>query len=43
VSTAIAAVVVLYRLISFVFIIGIGWITWLIIRHRHRDHMTART
>ena len=40
VSTAIATVV-LYRLISFVFIIGIGWITWLIIRHRHRDQMTA--
>ncbi|MEV6491976.1 YbhN family protein [Actinoplanes sp. NPDC051633] len=40
VSTAIATVV-LYRLISFVFIIGAGWITWLVIRHRHREHMTA--
>ncbi|WP_436531518.1 lysylphosphatidylglycerol synthase transmembrane domain-containing protein [Actinoplanes sp. HUAS TT8] len=33
-STAIAAVV-LYRIISFGFIIGAGWITWLVIRHRH--------
>ncbi|MGC9671519.1 lysylphosphatidylglycerol synthase transmembrane domain-containing protein [Planosporangium sp. 12N6] len=32
--TAIATVV-LYRIISFGFIIGAGWITWLIIRHRH--------
>ncbi|WP_433616523.1 lysylphosphatidylglycerol synthase transmembrane domain-containing protein [Dactylosporangium sp. CA-139114] len=29
------ATVVLYRLISFGFIIGVGWITWLAIRHRH--------
>lgn len=34
--TAIAAVV-LYRLISFGFIIGIGWITWLAIRQRQRE------
>ncbi len=40
-ATAIATVV-LYRLISFVFIIGIGWATWLIIRYRHREHMTAQ-
>jgi putative heme transporter len=33
--TAIATVV-LYRLISFGFIIGVGWITWLAIRHRNR-------
>ncbi|MEU4242723.1 YbhN family protein [Actinoplanes sp. NPDC026619] len=33
-STAIAAVV-LYRIISFGFIIGLGWISWLVIRHRH--------
>nr|WP_091558975.1 YbhN family protein [Micromonospora pattaloongensis] len=32
--TAIATVV-LYRIISFGFIIGAGWITWLIIRRRH--------
>ncbi|GAA2608974.1 lysylphosphatidylglycerol synthase transmembrane domain-containing protein [Paractinoplanes durhamensis] len=32
-STAIAAVV-LYRIISFGFIIGLGWISWLVIRHR---------
>jgi uncharacterized membrane protein YbhN (UPF0104 family) len=32
--TAIAAVV-LYRIISFGFIIGVGWITWLVIRYRH--------
>lgn len=35
--TAIAAVV-LYRIISFGFIIGAGWITWFIMRHRHRDY-----
>ncbi|GAA2710056.1 lysylphosphatidylglycerol synthase transmembrane domain-containing protein [Actinoplanes palleronii] len=34
-GTAIAAVV-LYRIISFGFIIGAGWITWLVMRHRHR-------
>jgi uncharacterized membrane protein YbhN (UPF0104 family) len=33
-STAIAAVV-LYRIISFGFIIGAGWISWVVIRHRH--------
>nr|WP_308208520.1 YbhN family protein [Actinoplanes aksuensis] len=33
-ATAIAAVV-LYRIISFGFIIGAGWITWLLIRRRH--------
>lgn len=32
--TAIATVV-LYRIISFGFIIGVGWITWLVLRHRH--------
>ncbi|MEU8819391.1 YbhN family protein [Actinoplanes sp. NPDC048796] len=32
-STAIAAVV-LYRIISFGFIIGIGWISWLVMRRR---------
>ncbi|MEV6863426.1 YbhN family protein [Streptosporangium subroseum] len=37
-ATAITAVV-LYRIISFGFIIGIGWILWLIIRRRQsRDH-----
>ncbi|WP_433796375.1 lysylphosphatidylglycerol synthase transmembrane domain-containing protein [Actinoplanes sp. CA-252034] len=36
-STAIAAVV-LYRIISFGFIIGVGWISWLIMRRRHRLH-----
>ncbi|GGL10471.1 lysylphosphatidylglycerol synthase transmembrane domain-containing protein [Mangrovihabitans endophyticus] len=42
VSTATAiATVVLYRLISFCFIIGIGWITWLVIRHRYRDAMAV--
>jgi uncharacterized membrane protein YbhN (UPF0104 family) len=34
-STAIATVV-LYRIISFGFIIGVGWITWLIIRRHNR-------
>jgi uncharacterized membrane protein YbhN (UPF0104 family) len=34
-STAIAAVV-LYRIISFGFIIGAGWISWLVIRGRRR-------
>jgi uncharacterized protein (TIRG00374 family) len=32
-ATAIAAVV-LYRIISFGFIIGSGWITWLVMRRR---------
>ncbi|MEV6348251.1 lysylphosphatidylglycerol synthase domain-containing protein [Actinoplanes sp. NPDC051851] len=40
--TAIAAVV-LYRIISFGFIIGAGWITWLIMRGRHREHLAAMT
>ncbi|GLY02297.1 YbhN family protein [Actinoplanes sp. NBRC 101535] len=35
-ATAIAAVV-LYRIISFGFIIGAGWITWLVMRRRQRD------
>lgn len=39
-STAIAAVV-LYRIISFGFIIGVGWISWLIMRRRHRLHIAA--
>ena len=34
-SSAVAAVV-LYRLISFGFIIGLGWLVWLAIRYRHR-------
>ncbi|MFC4068948.1 lysylphosphatidylglycerol synthase transmembrane domain-containing protein [Actinoplanes subglobosus] len=37
-ATAIAAVV-LYRIISFGFIIGVGWISWLIMRRRHRLHL----
>ncbi|RAK30529.1 hypothetical protein B0I29_116188 [Actinoplanes lutulentus] len=40
-STAIAAVV-LYRIISFGFIIGVGWISWLIMRRRHRIYLAAR-
>jgi hypothetical protein len=41
-STAIATVV-LYRLISFGFIIGAGWITWLAIQRRqgNRPAVTA--
>ncbi|MEU9273094.1 YbhN family protein [Streptomyces sp. NPDC048251] len=39
-ATAVAAVV-LYRIISFGFIIGAGWISWLIIRHRFRDHVVT--
>jgi uncharacterized membrane protein YbhN (UPF0104 family) len=39
-STAIAAVV-LYRIISFGFIIGVGWISWLIMRRRHRLHLAT--
>jgi putative heme transporter len=35
-ATAIAAVV-LYRVISFGFIIGVGWVLWLVIRHRTRQ------
>ncbi|TDC81153.1 flippase-like domain-containing protein [Micromonospora sp. KC606] len=34
-ATAIAAVV-LYRIISFGFIIGVGWLSWLVMRRRHR-------
>ncbi|BCY10004.1 YbhN family protein [Actinoplanes sp. L3-i22] len=41
-STAIAAVV-LYRIISFGFIIGAGWISWLIMRRRHRAYLAAQT
>jgi uncharacterized membrane protein YbhN (UPF0104 family) len=40
-ATAIAAVV-LYRLISFGFIIGAGWITWLAIRQRRDEASGAR-
>jgi hypothetical protein len=32
------AAVVLYRLISFGFIIGAGWLVWLVIRYRHRSN-----
>ncbi|MEU4564307.1 YbhN family protein [Actinoplanes sp. NPDC023936] len=39
-STAIAAVV-LYRIISFGFIIGVGWISWLIMRRRHRRYLES--
>jgi uncharacterized protein (TIRG00374 family) len=39
-STAIAAVV-LYRIISFGFIIGVGWISWLIMRRRHRRYLAT--
>jgi uncharacterized membrane protein YbhN (UPF0104 family) len=35
-SSAVAAVV-LYRVISFGFVIGAGWLVWLGIRYRHRD------
>ncbi|WP_436533300.1 lysylphosphatidylglycerol synthase transmembrane domain-containing protein [Actinoplanes sp. HUAS TT8] len=38
--TAIAAVV-LYRIISFGFIIGAGWISWLIMRRRHRAYLAT--
>lgn len=34
------AAVVLYRLISFGFIIGAGWLIWLAIRYRYRHHDT---
>ncbi|XVV08570.1 lysylphosphatidylglycerol synthase transmembrane domain-containing protein [Actinoplanes sp. CA-131856] len=40
-ATAIAAVV-LYRIISFGFIIGAGWITWLILRRRESPAPTSR-
>jgi uncharacterized membrane protein YbhN (UPF0104 family) len=39
-STAIAAVV-LYRIISFGFIIGVGWISWILMRRRHRAYLAA--
>ncbi|GAB2612353.1 membrane protein [Paractinoplanes abujensis] len=35
-SALAVAAVVLYRLISFGFIIGLGWLVWLAIRHKHR-------
>ncbi|MDY7087480.1 MAG: YbhN family protein [Actinomycetota bacterium] len=35
-STLAVAAVVLYRLISFGFIIGLGWLVWLAIQRRHR-------
>jgi uncharacterized protein (TIRG00374 family) len=41
-SSAVAAVV-LYRLISFGFIIGAGWLIWLLIRYRGRQRLTAAT
>ncbi|WP_250002392.1 YbhN family protein [Actinoplanes sp. M2I2] len=37
VSSLAVAAVVLYRLISFGFIIGLGWLVWLAIRYRHRS------
>jgi uncharacterized membrane protein YbhN (UPF0104 family) len=40
-STAIATVV-LYRIISFGFIIGVGWITWLVIRRHNRREPLAQ-
>jgi len=39
-SSAVAAVV-LYRLVSFGFIIGAGWLFWLAIRARHSSRPTA--
>jgi uncharacterized membrane protein YbhN (UPF0104 family) len=39
-SSAVAAVV-LYRLISFGFIIGTGWLIWLAIRYRERGRLAA--
>ncbi|MGK5680527.1 lysylphosphatidylglycerol synthase transmembrane domain-containing protein [Actinoplanes sp. URMC 104] len=41
VSAHAVAAVVLYRLISFGFIIGLGWLVWLVIRHRHRTEQTS--
>ena len=35
------AAVVLYRLVSFGFIIGLGWLVWLAIRHKYRDAPTS--
>ncbi|MFF5075434.1 YbhN family protein [Actinoplanes sp. NPDC000266] len=40
-ATAVAAVV-LYRIVSFGFIIGAGWITWLVLRRRRDDREEAR-
>ncbi|MEV4346783.1 YbhN family protein [Actinoplanes sp. NPDC049596] len=39
-ATAIAAVV-LYRIISFGFIIGAGWVSWLVMRRRHRAYLAT--
>jgi uncharacterized protein (TIRG00374 family) len=39
-SSAVAAVV-LYRLISFGFIIGAGWLIWLALRYRERSRLSA--
>jgi uncharacterized membrane protein YbhN (UPF0104 family) len=39
-SSAVAAVV-LYRLISFGFVIGAGWLIWLVIRYRERGRPVA--
>jgi uncharacterized membrane protein YbhN (UPF0104 family) len=39
-ATAIAAVV-LYRIVTLGFIIGAGWITWLVLRRRHDTHPTS--
>jgi uncharacterized membrane protein YbhN (UPF0104 family) len=36
-SASAVAAVVLYRLISFGFIIGAGWLVWLLLRHRARS------
>jgi uncharacterized membrane protein YbhN (UPF0104 family) len=40
-STSAVAAVVLYRLISFGFIIGAGWVIWLAIRYRERGRLAA--
>ena len=39
-SSAVAAVV-LYRLISFGFIIGAGWLVWLVLRHRAKKSQSS--
>jgi putative heme transporter len=39
-SSAVAAVV-LYRLISFGFVIGAGWLVWLVLRHRARKSQNS--
>ncbi|MGX6605028.1 lysylphosphatidylglycerol synthase transmembrane domain-containing protein [Micromonosporaceae bacterium Da 78-11] len=41
-ATAIAAVV-LYRIISLGFIIGAGWISWLVMRRRHRAYLMGES